>query len=63
MMYDNGDVGGCQWWLAAGLAQAQLMKAVVFVGGWREDPETDTVLKYVSCWPVRMLLSQPLNTL
>lgn len=48
--------------MAAGLALAQLMKAVVFVGGWREDPETDTVLKYLSCWSVRMLLSQPLNT-
>lgn len=37
------EMGGCQWWLAAGLAHAQLMKAVVFVGGWREDPETDTL--------------------
>jgi hypothetical protein len=58
IMYDNGGVWGCWWWLAAGLEHAQLMKAAVFVGGWREEPETDTL----SCWPVMMLLSQPLNT-
>lgn len=30
IMYDNGEVGGCEWRLAAGLAHVQLMKAVVF---------------------------------